>query len=106
MPAHVELVWKSPMWCAMKLARGEKIVRSMPRSCIFFSWLSAMLWRSSSSVVARPAAAGARGGRRRVGQARDLAIAPLLELLGGRGVVSVAIDDHGVARSGIGQTPA
>src|SRR6188474_3067737 len=24
--AHVELVLKPPMWCAMKLARGEKIV--------------------------------------------------------------------------------
>jgi hypothetical protein len=35
----------------MKLARGLKIVRSLPRSCIFFSWFSTMLSRSSSSLI-------------------------------------------------------
>jgi hypothetical protein len=37
---HVALTLKSPMWCAMKLARGEKIVRSLPRSFISRSWLA------------------------------------------------------------------
>src|SRR5690554_7582923 len=46
---QVEDTWKSPMWCAMKLARGEKMVRSLPRSFIFLSWLASMLSRSSSS---------------------------------------------------------
>jgi hypothetical protein len=31
---------KSPMWCAMKLARGLKIVRSLPRCFIRRSWLA------------------------------------------------------------------
>jgi 4-oxalmesaconate hydratase len=38
------------MWCAMKLARGEKIVRSLPRSRIFFSWLVSIDSRSSSEL--------------------------------------------------------
>ena len=49
--AQVALVSKSPMWCAMKLARGEKIVRSLPRSFILASWLASMLSRSSSSLI-------------------------------------------------------
>src|SRR5207244_13130030 len=32
--AQVTLVLKSPIWWAMKLARGEKMVRSEPRSFI------------------------------------------------------------------------
>ena len=50
------------MWWAMKLARGEKIVRSVPRSAIRWSWLFAMLSRSSSSLIASSAAAGASAG--------------------------------------------
>src|SRR5215210_73891 len=34
---QVEDTLKSPMWCAIKLARGLKMVRSLPRSCIFLS---------------------------------------------------------------------
>src|SRR5215213_8080457 len=34
---HVEDTLKSPIWCAMKLARGLKMVRSLPRSCILLS---------------------------------------------------------------------
>ena len=34
------LVSESPMWCAMPLARGEKIVRSVPRSRCSLSWRS------------------------------------------------------------------
>src|SRR5690606_117068 len=45
--------WKSPMWWAMKLARGEKIVRSEPRSRIRRSWLVSMLSRNSSSLMRR-----------------------------------------------------
>jgi len=49
--AQVALVSKLPMWCAMKLARGEKIVRSLPRSRIFLSWLVSIDSRSSSSLI-------------------------------------------------------
>ena len=33
------------MWWAMKLARGEKIVRSLPRSSISRSWLASIVSR-------------------------------------------------------------
>ncbi|MNT59026.1 hypothetical protein D3C72_1965010 [compost metagenome] len=49
--AQVALVLKSPMWCAMKLARGLKMVRSEPRCFISFSWLLSMVSRSSSSLI-------------------------------------------------------
>ena len=39
------------MWWAMKLARGLKIVRSEPRSCICLSWLVSIVSRMSSSVI-------------------------------------------------------
>ena len=39
------------MWCAMKLARGLKTVRSEPRSFIFASWLLTMVSRISSSEI-------------------------------------------------------
>ncbi len=56
--AQVEETWKSPIWCAMKLARGLNIVRSLPRSCIFLSWLLTMLSRSSSSLIFNSLARG------------------------------------------------
>ena len=56
--AQVLLTWKSPMWWAMKLARGLKIVRSLPRSRILASWLSSMVSRSSSSLIFRSATRG------------------------------------------------
>ena len=37
--AQVDDTLKSPMWWAMKLARGENSVRSLPRSFISRSWL-------------------------------------------------------------------
>ena len=39
------------MWWAMKLARGEKMVRSEPRSFIWRSWFFSMDSRSSSSLI-------------------------------------------------------
>ena len=60
--AQVEDTSKSPMWCAMKLARGLKIVRSLPRSCIFLSWLSTMDSRSSSSLIFSSLALGMAAG--------------------------------------------
>ena len=51
MAAQVELTLKSPMWWAMKLARGEKMVRSEPRCFISLSWLVSMVSRSSSSLI-------------------------------------------------------
>ncbi|MND09307.1 hypothetical protein D3C83_325200 [compost metagenome] len=46
----------------MKLARGEKIVKSLPRSFIFASWLTSMLSRSASSEIASSEAFGATAG--------------------------------------------
>jgi len=62
MADHAALVAKSPMWCAMKLARGEKIVRSMSRSSIFLSWLASMVSRRSSSLMESSLARGAAAG--------------------------------------------
>ncbi|MDT4853024.1 hypothetical protein FQZ97_872780 [compost metagenome] len=53
---------KSPMWWAMKLARGEKMVRSEPRSFIRRSWLVSMDSRSSSSLIFRSATFGITAG--------------------------------------------
>ena len=92
--AHVLLVSKPPMWCAMKLARGEKIVRSAPRSRISFSWFCSMLSRSSSPI--RSSSAGRQGG---VLESFDLAVAPVFERLGRGRVMAVAIDDHATSRS-------
>ena len=46
---HSRLTDSSPMWCAMKLARGEKIVTSVPRSRCIRSWAFSRLWRIASS---------------------------------------------------------
>jgi hypothetical protein len=58
MAAQVLETWKSPIWWAMKLARGENSVMSLPRSFISRSWLVSMLSRSSSSLIFRSAALG------------------------------------------------
>jgi hypothetical protein len=58
MAAQVLLTSKSPMWWAMKLARGLKMVRSLPRSFIRRSWLLSMDSRSSSSLIFRSATRG------------------------------------------------
>jgi hypothetical protein len=47
------------MWWAMKLARGEKMVRSEPRCFISLSWLDSMVSRMSSSLIFRSEALGA-----------------------------------------------
>jgi hypothetical protein len=62
MAAQVLLTSKSPMWWAMKLARGLKIVRSLPRCFISLSWLVSMVSRSSSSLIFRSATLGRRAG--------------------------------------------
>ena len=51
MAAQVDETLKSPMWWAMKLARGLKRVMSEPRSFILASWLVSMVSRSSSSLI-------------------------------------------------------
>ena len=51
MAAHSDDTPKSPTWCAMKLARGLKIVRSSPRSRINLSWFASIESRSSSSEI-------------------------------------------------------
>jgi hypothetical protein len=60
--AQVALVLKSPMWWAMKLARGEKIVRSLPRSRILRSWFCSIDSRSSSSLIFSSAGEGVCAG--------------------------------------------
>jgi len=62
MPAQVLETWKSPMWCAMKLARGLKTVRSMPRLRMNLSWFASMDSRSSSSLILSSEAFGAAPG--------------------------------------------
>ncbi len=79
------------MWCAMKLARGLKIVRSLPRSRISRSWVP--LDRLADLVVADPEIGSVRAGRG-IAEGRDLAVAPLLQGRRRRGVVAVAVDDH------------
>ncbi len=46
----------------MKLARGLKTVRSLPRSFIRRSWLASMLSRNSSSLIFRSDALGISAG--------------------------------------------
>ncbi len=60
--AQVLLTSKSPMWWAMKLARGLKIVRSLPRSFIRRNWLASMVSRNSSSVIFRSETRGFAAG--------------------------------------------
>ncbi len=60
--AQVLLTPKSPMWCAMKLARGLKIVRSLPRSFISRSWFFSIDSRSSSSLIFSSLAFGIAAG--------------------------------------------
>ena len=60
--AQTEEVEKSPMWWAMKLARGLKIVMSEPRSRMNLSWLVSIDSRSSSSLMRRLAGFGTREG--------------------------------------------
>jgi len=50
------------MWCAMKLARGLKIVRSLPRSRISRSWFFSIDSRSSSSLIFSSPALGINDG--------------------------------------------
>jgi hypothetical protein len=57
--AHRDDTAKSPMWWAMNEARGEKTVRSIPRSSISRSWLAAMLSRNSSSLIRSSSGDGA-----------------------------------------------
>ena len=52
------LTLSSPMWWPMPEARGEKIVRSVPRSCCSLSWFASRLSRISSSDIF----SAARGG--------------------------------------------
>jgi hypothetical protein len=52
--AHRWLTASSPTWCSIAEARGEKIVRSTPRSVISFSWVPSTDARMSSSGAAWP----------------------------------------------------
>ena len=50
------------MWWAMKLARGEKMVRSLPRSSMSRSWLASIVSRMSSSLMVSSDGLGAEAG--------------------------------------------
>ena len=60
--AQVLETWKSPMWWAMKLARGLNSVRSLPRCFMNLSWFVSMDSRSSSSLIFRSATLGMADG--------------------------------------------
>ena len=47
------------MWWAMKLARGEKMVKSEPRSFMNFNWFASSVSRISSSLIFKSATFGA-----------------------------------------------
>ena len=87
---------KSPMWWAMKLARGQKMVRSDPRA----SSARAGYSRSSRGSRRRRCEAPRRGHGRRIRDAGDLAVAPRLQRLGRGGVVAVEVDDHAASHLG------
>src|SRR5687767_6693096 len=61
---HSMPVASVPTWCAMPAARGEKMVRSEPRSFCSLSWGSTLFTRSSS-VIPSSAVAGFRIGSAR-----------------------------------------
>src|SRR5690242_18731548 len=91
---QASLVVASPRWWPMPAARGEKIVKSVPRSRLHLEL--AIGDRFTDLVVG-----DTRARRRRLaGLVRlDLLVAPPLMLAGGGGVVPVAIDDHGASCS-------
>ena len=80
------------MWCAMPDARGEKIVRSVPRSRCNLSCAPSTLARNSSSLILSAAGDGVCD---RLLEGGDLLLAEVMQLLRRGGVVAVTIDDHG-----------
>ena len=83
----------------MAEARGEKIVRSVPRSRCSFSCAFSRLSRIWSSLMPVCALEGTSMPRL---QPRDLRVAKFLQRAGRRRVVAVTVDDHG----GLGQSPS
>jgi hypothetical protein len=93
MAAQVLDTAKSPMWCAMKLARGLNTA-SGPAALGH----QAQLVGSdglAQFVVADSSESAALGMTLRVFDTGNLLVAPVFERFGGGGVVSVAVDDHG-----------
>ena len=82
-----------PTWCAMPAARGEKMVRSQPRSFWSFS-CGSTLFTSCSSVMPRSIVAGLA---RRIGEPGELLVAEREQRRRLGGVVAVDVDDHAVA---------
>ena len=90
--AQVDDTWKSPMWWAMKLARGLKMVRSDPRA---FICLQLVALDRLADLVVGDLQIRDPGRRRRIRDAGDLLVAPRLQRLGRGRVVAVDVDDHG-----------
>ena len=61
MAAHARAVAGSGTWCAIDEARGEKSMRSPPRSRRIRSWLPSTLSRIASSLIIAGAGAGTAG---------------------------------------------
>ena len=72
MRVHSTLVASGPEWCDMPPARGEKIVRSVPRFFWKASWFGSRQARNSSSDDAKVAGQHLH---RRVDQPGQLAVA-------------------------------
>jgi hypothetical protein len=80
------LTASSPTWCSIEPARGEKKVRVVPRS----AWILELrtFERVTDFLIRNLQGTGLL--------ARHLALAPLPQRAGRRGVVPVAVDDHAV----------
>ena len=94
---HTLPVSSVPTWWAMPAARGEKMVRSLPRSFCSLSCGSTLL-RSMSSVMPRSFVAGRRIGSASPASCLSRKVEKRLRL--GR-VMAVDVDDHGrLSRAG------
>ena len=86
---HSMPVASVPTWCAMPAARGEKMVRSEPRSFCSFN-CGSTLFNSCSSVIP----SSLSGLAHRIGQPGELLVAKREQRLRLGGVVAVDVDDH------------
>ena len=88
--AQATAVAGSSTWWPMADARGEKIVRSWPRSRATRSWLPSIVARISSSLIRGSAGTGSAGSF----EPGELGVAELLQRGRRRRVVTVTVDDH------------
>ena len=97
---HSMPVASVPTWCAMPAARGEKMVRSEPRSFCSLSCGSTLLNQlliRDTKLIGRRLAHG-------IGKAGELLVAEREQLLRLGGVVAVDVDDHRSRNASTGET--